>query len=247
MDATPRTEALRLAKTLIGSHGVVAHMNKYNRDMLAREVTHDSLGLRYEFQLDPTRNSWSEENPSCTLNVVYNSDPKGSRIALDGAMVVDNTLRVSVSASGNNMDLEVLRRRESMVSMLGMLAEMLTVTLPPTITLTLETPEAVADNARRVLEQKVGQQIFNNLHANALTSPLKGLRVGGASRSFRLTNAYTSDDGKYPASGTYRFRHVRLTDRRGRPKDTVYYSIRVTGNDDTVPPVVSVRRVLEPK
>lgn len=242
MDSTPRTAALRTAKMLIGSHGMVAHMNKYNRELLTRDVTEGATGLRYDFNLNPEVSSWSDSNPSCTLAVTYAVDPKGARTDPTGAMVIDNFLRVAVSASANDMSLETLKRREGMITMLGMLGEMLTNTLPHQLTLTMETAEQVVERTKRAAEQFVGQQIYDNLGASAF----KGLRAGGTSRSFRLTPAYSSNDGKYPESGTYRFRHVRSTSRNGRPKDVIHYSIRVySAGDGSIPPTVAVRRLPE--
>lgn len=240
MDTAPRIEALRTAKMLIASHGLVAHMNKYNRDSLARDMQDDADGLRYDFHLDPTKTSWSDSNPSCSLLVRYTVDPKGNRIDETGAMVLDNTLRVAISASANDMDVETFRRRESMLTMLGMLCDMLSEVLPSKLTLIMQTPQVVVDNARKAFEQQVGQQIFKDLGGSAF----KGLRCDSAGgRTIRLTSAYASPDGKYPESGTYRFRHVRTMDRRGNARDVAYYSIRVFGNDGTVPPTVSIRRV----
>ena len=241
MDVTPRTEALRIAKGLIASHGMAAHMNKYNRDLLSREVTAETTGLRYEYHLDATKSTWADANPSCTVSIVYNLDPAGSRLMPDGSMVVDSFLRLGVSASGSDMNMDTFRQRESMITMLGMLCEMLQASLPQKLTLTMETAAQVADRTQRTMEQMVGIEIFDNIGAQAL----KGLRKNGSGRTFRLTEAYKSNSGKYPASGTYRFRQVRLTDRRGRPKDVAFYTMRVLGNDGTVPPVVVVRRVDE--
>ena len=242
MDTAARTEALRTAKGLIASHGMVAHMNKYNRDLLSREVTAETTGLRYEYQLDPAKTTWSSNNPSCTLAVVYNLDPAGSKFASNGDMIVDATLRISVSASASDMELDTFCQRESMISMLVMLCEMLQASLPQKLTLTMETANEVADRVRRSTEQLVGSEIFDNIGAPAL----KGLRKNGASRTFRLTEAYRSKSGNYPDAGTYRFRQVRVTDRRGRPKEVAFYTMRVLGSDGTVPPVVMVWRVSEP-
>jgi hypothetical protein len=240
MDSTPRTAALRTAKMLIGSHGMVAHMNKYNRELLTRDVTEGATGLRYDFNLNPEMSSWSDANPSCTLAVSYAVDPKGARTDAEGGMVIDNFLRVAVTASGNDMTLETLKRREGMITMLGMLGEMLTNTLPQQLTLTMETAAEVAERTKRAAEQFVGQQIYDNLGSKAF----KGLRAGGSYRSFRLTPTYASVDGKYPEPGTYRFRHVRSTSRNGRPKEVVHYSIRVYGGSDgSLPPTLAIRRV----
>lgn len=240
MDATPRREALRTAKAIIASHGMVAHMNKYNLDALSREVTDGSTGMRYDFSLDPSRSAWHESNPSVTLGVVYNADPKGAQLNSEGAMVLDNYLRIVVGTSSGDMDLETLKRREGMITMLAMLAEMLTTTLPQKITLTMETPAQVAERTQRQAEQIVGNQIYDNLGEAAF----KGLRAGGSYRSFRLTSAYVSADGKYPEPGTYRFRHARRIDRKGHPKEVIHYSIRVFGGGDgSLPPTVAVRRI----
>lgn len=240
MDATPRIEALRTAKAIIGSHGVVAHMNKYNQDVLAREVTEGSTGMRYDFNLDPTRSAWHESNPSVTLAVVYNADPKGAQLNEEGAMVMDNYLRIAVATSGGDMDLETLKRRENMVSMVAMLGEMLTTMLPQKITLTMESPTQVVERTQRAAEQLVGKQIYDTLGDAAF----KGLRIGGSSRTLRLTPTYTSMTGKYPDPGTYRFRHIRRADRRGYPKEIANYSIRVYGcGDGSLPPTVAIRRV----
>lgn len=239
MDHTARTEAYKTAKALITSHGVVRYMNKYSRDLLSREVTVDSTALRYEFILDPTRDSWSASNPTCSLSVVYVPETRGARVADDGAVVIDSNLRVTLGLSGSDMTTDVARQRESMVSMLMMLCEMLEATLPKQITSLVETPEQAAEKKKRAFEQAVGQQIVDNIGLSAL----KGLRSDGTARSFRLTGAYTSSDGKYPEAGTYHFKRIRLTDRRGRPKDITHYSIRVFGTDGTAPPTVSVRRL----
>jgi len=103
----------------------------------------------------------------------------------------------------------------------------------------METAEQVVSNAKKVMEQQVGKQIVDNIGG---TGALKGLRSGGTSRSFRLTGAYSSPDGKYPVGGSYRYRHVRTTDSRGRPRDVTHYIIRVYG-DGSVPPTIAIQRM----
>ena len=239
MDHSTRMTALKTAKALIGSHGLAAHMNKYNLDQLAREVYEDTSGFRIEFHLDPKASAWSDHNPSCTLLLNYVADPKGSHLGDDKSMVLDSHLNLRVGSSANDMTLETLRRRESMISLLGMLCEMLSASLPAKVTSVIETPAEHADRVQRAMEQTVGQQIFAALGTEAF----KGLRKNGSQRSFRLSPTYSSPDGKYPESGTYRFRHVRSTDSRGRPRDVAYYSIRVYGSDGSVPPTGAIRRV----
>ena len=239
MDHSARMTALKTAKALVAAHGLAAHMNKYNLDQLSREVREDTSGLRCDFHLDPKASAWGDQNPSCSLLLNYSADPKGSRLADDKSVVLDSHLVVKVSAGGNDMTLETLRRREAMLSMLGMLCEMLVTSLPATVTSTLETAVEHADKTQRTMEQVVGQQILIALGSEAF----KGLRKNGAFRSFRLPPTYASADGKYPDSGTYRFRHVRSTDSRGRPRDVAHYSIRVYGSDGSIPPSLAIRRI----
>ena len=198
------------------------------------------MGMRCDFNLDPARSAWHESNPSVTLVVAYNADPKGAQLNDEGAMVLENYLRIAVGTSGGDMDLETLKQRESMVSMVAMLGEMLTTTLPQKITLTMESPAQVVERTQRQHEQFVGKQIYDNLGEAAF----KGLRVNGSGRFVRLTSTYASVTGKYPDSGTYRFRHVRRVDRRGCPKEVANYSIRVFGcGDGSLPPSVSIHRI----
>jgi hypothetical protein len=238
MDHSARHSALRTAKALIGSHGLAAHMNKYNQDQLAREVHEDTVGFRYDFHLDPKASAWSDQNPSCTLLLNYVVDPKGTRLADDKSMVLDGYLNVRVTASGNDMTLETFRKREAMMSMMDMLCEMLLASLPRKVTSLMETATEVADRVQRTMEQAVGHQISLALGSEAF----KGLRKNGTARSFRLPPTYASPDGKYPDAGTYRYRQVRSTDSRGRPRDVAYYSIRVYGSDGSIPPSLSIRR-----
>lgn len=239
MDYTDRMRALTMAKTLISSHGLTTHMSKHSRDMLAREVRQDSAGFRYEFLIDPTRDSWAASNPGCSLAVTYDPDPKGSRFDEAGAMVIDHTLRIGVSMSGNDMTVEVMRKREQMVVLVGMLCDMLVASLPKTVTILMETPEQVIDARRRAEEQVIGEQIMKNVGVGVL----KGLRRGGTPRHVRLTEAYMSKDGDYPKTGTYRYRFVRSTDGRGRPREVVHYLMKVYPCGVGNPPSVTIQRV----
>lgn len=239
MDHSARIEALRTAKALIASHGITFHMNKYTRDLLAREVLPDSIGVKYDFQLDPARDSWSSSNPTCSVGVSYVQTTRGGRVTEDGSLVSDQHLRITVSASASDMDLETLRKREGMISLLSMLCDMLNETLPPVVVSTIESAAEIQDRKQREFEQTIGQEIVHNI--NPLS--LKGLRRGGASRTYRLTEAYTSSTGKYPPPGTYRFNHVRSTDSRGRPREIAKYTLRVLGDGVATPPLVIAWRL----
>ena len=240
MDHSAKLEALKMAKTIISSHGLTCHMNKYNKDALSREILPNSTSLRYEFHLEPTRDSWSASNASCTLLVAYNVDQKGARLADDGSVVIDNHLKISVGVGGNDMDLITFRRREDMTSMLFMLCEMLETTLPKVVTSLLETATEAEDRKRREFEQRIAIEIMTHVGHDSL----KGLRKGGSAKNFRFTEFYCSATRTYPEPGIYRYKHVRSTDRRGRPKDMAFYSIRVFNpihpND---PPGFTVRRI----
>lgn len=239
MDHSARIEALRTAKAVIASHGITFHMNKYTRDLLSREVLPDSIALKYDFQLDPARDSWSSSNPTCSVRVGYEQTTRGGRVTEDGSLVSDQHLRITVSASASDMDLETLRRREGMISLLSMLCDMLNETLPPVVVSTIESAAEIQDRKQRESEQTIGQEIVHNINPHSL----KGLRRGGASRTYRLTEAYASSTGKYPPPGTYRFRHVRSTDSRGRPREVANYTLRVMGDGVNSPPIVMVWRL----
>lgn len=239
MDHSARIEALRTAKALIASHGITFHMNKYTRDLLSREVLPDCYAVKYDFQLDPARDSWSSSNPSCSVSVGYVQTTRGGRVTEDGSLVSDQHLRISVSASASDMDLETLRKREGMISLLSMLCDMLNETLPPMVVSTIETASEIQDRKQRENEQTIGQEIVNNINPHSL----KGLRRGGTGRTYRLTGAYASSTGQYPPPGLYRFRHVRSTDSRGRPRDVANYTFRVISGGVGVPPLVIACRL----
>jgi hypothetical protein len=235
MDTSARISALQLAKTIIASHGLTAHMNKYSRDVLARSIDPSSTGIRYDFHLDPERTAWSTQNPSCSLSVAYSHDQNSTRVDEQGNSVIDNDLRIGVSADTSNMDLRTFRQRESMMSMLSMLCELLESTLPQKITLVVSTAAEIAEKKQRGFEQTIGHAIV----ANIGVSNLKGLRAGGNPRTYRLSESYLSLDGKYPAAGTYRYDLVRSYARNGSPKEVVHYVIRVIGSEGTL---VTIRR-----
>jgi hypothetical protein len=240
MDHSARIEALRMAKAIIASHGITFHMNKYTRDHLAREVLPETCALKYDFNLDPTRDSWSSNNPSCSVNVGYvHNANAGPQLAEDGSRILVQPLRVTVSASASDMDIDTLRKREGMISLLSMLCDMLTASLPSVVVSTIETAAEIGDRKQREIEQVIGQEIANNINVNSL----KGLRRGGTSRTYRLTEAYTSSTGKYPPPGTYRFRHIRSTDSRGRPREIANYILRVIGDGVNYPPLVTACRL----
>jgi hypothetical protein len=239
MDNAARTTALKTAKALIKTHGLMGHMNKYNQDQLAREVYEADAGFRCDFHLDPKASAWADQNPSCSIILSYTVDPKGTRLADDRSTVLDHHLSVRISANGNDMTMETFRKREALMSMTNMLCEMLIASLPRKVTSMMETAAETADRVQRAMEQTVGHQIFLALG----TAAFKGLRKNGTARSFRLPTTAASTDGKYPDTGTYRYRQVRSTDSLGRPREVAHYSIRVYGSDGTVPPSLSIRRV----
>ena len=240
MDQSECTEALKIAKSLIASHGLsVDNMNKYNRDILSRPLDDSATGIRYEFHLDPKKESWSSSNPSCTLSVVYNQNVKGSRVAENGDVVLDSYMRLSVGVTGNDMDIATLKKREGMLTMLTMLCEMLHASLPPIVTSIIMTSEESKAKKQREFEQSVASQIAQNIGPETLT----GLRRNGNSKFKRMSEDYLKSNESYPSSGTYRYRHIRRVDRRGRVREEAAYVFRVSGGDGSLPPSIAVRRV----
>ena len=239
MDHSARTEALKIAKSLISSHGIAVNMNKYNRNMLARTIDDEMSCIRYDFHLDPEKDSWHSSNPSCTLSVIYNSDAKGSRVAENGDVVVDSYMRLGVSASASDMDIPTLKKRESMLTMLTMLCEMLHASLPPIVTSIVMTSEESKAKKQREFEQTVAYQIAQNIGPDTLT----GLRRNGNSKFKRMSEDYLKSNERYPSSGTYRYRHIRRTDSRGRVREEAAYVFRVSGGDGPLPPSIAIRRV----
>jgi len=244
MDHSARTAALRTAKTIIASHGISYHLNKYHRDQLARNTDDSSNGVRYDFQLDPARDSWHSSNPGCSICVNYVAESSSGKPDETGAIVLDSNLRVTVSATASDMNVEVFRQREEMISLLSMLCDILTATLPATVRSILETPEENVEKTRRRAEQAVGTKIVTNIGG---VVELKGLRRGGAGRSFRLTDSYSNTYGQYPDQGTYRYRHVKSVYRHGNPREITNYVFRVFASTPDRPPLVTAHRLEDEK
>lgn len=236
MDASQRRQALQLAKGIIVSHGMMNYMNKYNKDQLSRQPDDGTTGLRYEYHLDPTITSWSACNPTCTLSITYAVSPAGARVDEAGDTVVDNTLRISVSASATDMDVSMLQRREGMISSLGMLCELLQATLPPVVQVRLETATETAARKNAEKEQQVAFRIVDHIGEPAL----KGLVSGGRPRVVTLDSSYAD---KYPEPGRYRFKRIISTDRRGRPRETRYYVLNVFERPNDVGRIVMIQRI----
>ena len=239
MDHSARIEAIRTAKAIIASHGISFHLNKYGRNSLSNPVHEGDIGLLCEFYLDPTRDSWGSSNPSCSIRLNYVSTTNGNRLTEDGSMVLDQNLRITISASSSEMDLPTFQKREGMISLASMLCDMLYATLPNTVTSTIESASERKERLARESEQTIGNQIMLNIGPQAL----KGLRRGGSGRAIRLTEAYTSANGSWPAPGTYRFRLVLSTTRRGTPKDVANYTFKVHGDGVNSPPLVMAWRL----
>lgn len=239
MDSSRRTEALRLAKQCISTHGMVNYMNKYNRDLLSRPVEDGTTGLRYEFHMDPLVTTWSVSNPSCTLLVTYSPSHAGTRMNEAGDAIVDHLLRVAVSTSATDMDVAMLLRRENMVASLGMLCELLQASVPPLVEVCTET--AAEREARRAAdhEQVTSSRIMDHVGHDTL----KGLVSGGRPRLATLGDSYVTSFGSYPECGRYRFKKVMTTDRRGRPRDVRHYVIDVTSRHEGR--TIGVRRIKE--
>ena len=239
IDLSPRTSALKLAKTIIGTHGLTAYMTKYNSGILSRDVTDATSALRCEFHLDPSVSGWSPDNPSVVLTVAYEAlKDKRQNDACD--TVVDHRRRVVVMTSATEMNTEIFKKRESMLSMTMMLCELLESSLPAIVTSVEETASMREDRLQRAAEQIVGEAIYKSIDRSSFL----GLRRGGSSREVFLGESYLKAAESYPRPGAYRFKHVRRTDTRGRAKDVAYYTLHVQDQRvSTAPPVVTIRRV----
>jgi hypothetical protein len=214
MDRTPITSALSTAKTLVVAHGISSYLAQHMRAVAARTVEPTDAGFRLEYVLDPSRSMW-QDNPGCSIHVSYIASKTGQRTTEEGAVVLDHHLNISVRASSDDMTTKRLKEREVLVSHLTMLCEMLEVTLPPTVTVTVMTPEELKERTQVQLEQTTGALIHEALGHDAF----KGLRKGGTSRLFRNPSSFDS--------GVYRYVHVRRRNSRGHAVDSVKYNIRV--------------------
>lgn len=213
MDRSAITEALRLAKSIVTTHGISAYLTQHMRSVAARPVEPTDTGFRLDYCLDPERSPW-QDNPGCSIHVSYVPSKNGQRTTEEGGVVHDYNLGISVRASADDMTVKRMRAREVLVSNLSMLCDMLEGTLPPVATVIVLTPEQHKSKTELEAEQIVGWNIHDQLGHDAL----KGLRKGGRGKFFH--NNGTPD-------GTYRYTHVRRRNSRGTVTDQAKYIMKV--------------------
>jgi len=220
MDRTPITSALSTAKLLVAAHGISSYLAHHSRPVAARPVESTDSGFRLEYNLDPSRSPW-QDNPGCSIYVSYIASKTGQRTTEEGAVVLDHHLNISVRASTDDMTIKRLKEREAIISHLTMLCEMLEVTLPPTVTVTVMTSEQHKNKTELEAEQIVGW----NIHEHLGRDSLKGLRKDGRGKFFH--NNGTPD-------GTYRYTHIRRRNARGTVVEQAKYIMTVRGATLTI-------------
>lgn len=222
MDYTPITEALEKARLIISAHGLVKHMPDYSKKDLGQPVNTNHSALRYEFLLDPTISSYSSENYSATFSVNYD----GKQTERDGGIYYDLQLNTSVRLSAMELRSKNIVARENMISSLMMLCDMVELSLPKEITITVWTPEQLRDKRAREKEQIVARDIHHSIGKECI----KNLRAGGKPKLTQIPHKYVERYGEMPPEGTYRYSTSKYS-RRGGEKDRKDYVFSVVKYD----------------
>lgn len=240
MESVTVRSALEKAKLIVLNHGMVAHMSPYSKGNLERgTVTDDDDSLSFEFVLDPSKSSWDDSNCRLTLTVQYRSS---GDVMLNGDRVRHSARHIRFHWNSGMGTLELLTSRESMISNLMLLNELLVVALPENVSRVVQTAAQIEAEKKADLDRLTAHHIAQHIGKEAM----RGLRSGGRTRSTYMTEQYLQSNppgGTYPAAGTYAYEQIRRTDRRGRVKESVRYSFRVMHLAGGTAPVVVVRRV----
>jgi len=228
MDRTPLTEALRTAKSVVMSHGIINYMNetskKYQLDYL---IDPNSDSINFDFSIHPKKSVWDTSNSSCTLKFSYrmiNGDEE-----IFGALCRNYCRRITVSYGSSEISLKGFRERENLISSLMLLCEMLEAITPEKVQITVMTQEAVAEKKKRTFEQVAAARIFYSVDC----SVMKNLRKGGNGKLTKLPESYLQEHGSFPETGDYRFNRVTRYDRRGRVKEAHDYILKVSTRQDS--------------
>ena len=227
MDRSQIIEAFRTTKAIVMSHGIFEHMTDYNRKALASEVPSSATHLRFDFHLNPKESIWSTKNPGCGFTVSYSCDHDAKYLAPNGDSVADNKRSITCRLSGDDMPLEIMRKREALIEQFMMLCSMLESVLPAKIVTVVESASELTERVKREAEQKIGHAIHSALGAPAF----KGLRKGGKHRVVRIPSEYLAANESFPAPGSYRYTHVRRYNSRGTAVEKVKYMIKVFSAD----------------
>jgi len=240
MDSVTVRSALEKAKLIVLNHGMVAHMSPYNKGNLERgTVADDDDSLSFEFVLDPSKSSWDDSNCRLTLTVQYRSS---GDVMLNGDRVRHSARHIRFHWNSGMGTVELLTSRESMISNLMLLNELLVVALPEKVSRVVQTAAQIEAEKKAELDRLTAHHIAHHIGKDAM----RGLRTGGRSRTVYITPEYLQNSPsvrEYPAVGTYVYEQIRRTDRRGRVKESVRYSFRVMHPAGVTAPAVLVRRV----
>jgi hypothetical protein len=228
MDRSPLMNALKLAKDVISTHGIIEYMNENSRNWaLNRPVEDANDGIQFDFSLEPKKSPWDPANCGFCLRVNYTTDGVDREIL--GGVYRNYTRRVKVNYSSGEVTTNNFKQRENMLSSLLLLCEMLEAVLPERIQVTVLTEQEAAEKKKLLLEQKIATDIFNSVGP----SSIKNLRKGGKGKIVRIPQTYVEEYGKFPETGDYRFHHVAQYDRRGFEKVTNTYILKVTTCNDS--------------
>ena len=228
MDRSPLTNALRMAKDVISTHGIVQYMNENSKNWaLNRPIEDPSDGIQFDFSLDPKKSPWDSYNCSFCLRVNYATD--GIDREISGGVYRNYKRKVKINYSSAEVTTKNCKSRENLISSLLMLCEMLESLLPKDIQLTVFTEQEVLEKKKLFEEQKVSVDIFNSVGP----SYIKNLRKGGKGKIARIPESYAQDHGSFPETGDYRFRYDHQYDRRGFPKKTNTYILKVTTQNNS--------------
>lgn len=231
MDQTELVSTMQLANTIIASHGMAAHIRDNNREYELRiPSATDQPRRRYEFILNPSKPSYYGGNFSVSIVISYEAEAD-REVAEEVRRYYKRSL--TLSSSGMDIPVEKLQERESFIQHISMLASFLGAALPTGIDLVVLTKEEKQQKLEAQRKDEIARRIITDIGIDNL----KGLRTGGAERVFRLSESYVNSWGSLPADDVYVKKHVRLYDRRGNPKDFLYYRLRVVGG------VVRVSRI----
>lgn len=228
MDSRKLTEAIRLANTIVSTHGFInSHMRTADREYQLRIPSEGDVRRRYDFHMDPLMSAYSYSNCTCTLSISYNPLPDRE---IEGEIRREYKRTLKLSSSGMDLEFEQLPARENFIQGITMLGNMLASMTPEKVEITILDSQgliAKKDADRRAV---VGERIADLLGRDKFMN----LRRGGASRSYRFPEQYQALWGDVPENGDYTWKQIRRRDRRGQILDHADFRITVKNSCVTV-------------
>lgn len=226
MDWTQVKEALTAIRTMIGSHGASRYMNDRTKELLVQQTYDHEDRLRVEFVQDPKRSSWATNNPNIILTVAFLERDKPYQ-GPDGGMYRFLDRKISMGWSHCESPIAEFKRREDMVSNVGLLAELIEMATPESIVQTVMTPAEVEEKKRKEHNQILGRQLYKYVE-DKKPGAFLGLRKGGKERRFMIESDFIGT----LEPGTLSYMHVKSYDRRGKIKDKVDFNMRLMKTHD---------------